>query len=70
MKTQENDWIPAFSTDKLYLARIAVNKLNDAGIEAFLIDKTDSVLLVGEIEIFVQQDVLMKAKHLLKDLEA
>jgi hypothetical protein len=69
MKPPVNDWVPAFSTDKLYLAEIAVNLLSDEGIESYIINKTDTVLLVGDIEVFVKQNVVLTAKYVLKDLE-
>jgi hypothetical protein len=64
-----NDWVPAFSTDKLYLAEIAVNMLSDEGIESYIMNKSDTVLLVGDIEVYVKQDVLLTAKFVLKELE-
>lgn len=68
-KPPMNDWVPAFSTDKMYLAEIAANKLADEGIESYIINKSDTVLLVGDIEVLVQQDILLTAKYVLKDLE-
>jgi hypothetical protein len=68
MKNPANDWVVAFTADKQYLAEIAMNILEEAGIESYLMNKTDSVLLVGDIEVYVEQDVLLKAKHLLNDL--
>ncbi|MBN1142865.1 MAG: DUF2007 domain-containing protein [Bacteroidales bacterium] len=70
MKTPQNEWMVAFTADRQYLAEIAVNILGDAGIDSYIVNKTDSVLLVGDIEVYVKQDMLIKAKHLLKDLEA
>jgi hypothetical protein len=70
MKTPQNEWVVAFAADKQYLAEIALNILGDAGIESYIVNKTDSVLLVGDIEVYVKQDLLIKAKHVLKDLEA
>ncbi len=70
MKTPQNEWVVAFTADRQYLAEIAMNLLGDAGIDSYIVNKTDSVLLVGDIEVYVKQDMLLKAKHLLKDLEA
>ncbi len=70
MKTPQNEWVVAFTADRQYLAEIAMNILGDAGIDSYMVNKTDSVLLVGDIEVYVKQDMLLKAKHLLKDLEA
>ncbi|MFO7371319.1 MAG: hypothetical protein R6X09_13730 [Bacteroidales bacterium] len=62
--------VVAFTADKQYVAEIAVNLLGDAGIDSYIVNKADSVLLVGDIEVYVKQDMLLKAIHLLKDLEA
>ena len=70
MKAQQHEWMVAFTADRQYLADIAMNILDDAGIECYLVNKTDSVLLVGDIEVYVKQDMLLKAKHLLNNLEA
>lgn len=70
MKTPQHEWVVAFTADRQYLAEIAMNILGDAGIDSYIVNKTDSVLLVGDIEVYVKQDLLLKAKHLLKDLEA
>lgn len=70
MKTPQNEWVVAFTANKQYIAEIAVNLLGDAGIDSYIVNKSDSVLLVGDIEVYVKQDMLLKAKHLLKDLEA
>lgn len=70
MKAPQNEWVVAFTADRQYLAEIAMNILGDSGIDSYIVNKTDSVLLVGDIEVYVKQDMLLKAKHLLKDLEA
>jgi|PlaIllAssembly_1097288.scaffolds.fasta_scaffold3186773_1 hypothetical protein len=63
-------WMPAYSTDKIYMAERAMSLLTDEGIESYIINKSDSVLPVGDIEVFVHRDSLLRAKHLLKDIEA
>jgi hypothetical protein len=59
----------AFSTGKLYLAEMARDLHAEHDIESILINKIDSVLLVGDLEVYVKRESLVKAKYLLKDFE-
>jgi hypothetical protein len=65
----ENDWVSALSTGKLYLAEMARELLSEHGIESIIINRMDSVLLVGDVEVYVNSKSLVKAKYLLKDFE-
>jgi hypothetical protein len=65
----EHDWLPVFTTDKIYEAKVAQDILTENGIDSFIINKMDSVFLIGEIEVVVSRDSLIQAKHLLKSLE-
>jgi len=65
-----NEWVSALSTGKLYLAEMARELLAEHGIESILVNKIDSVLLVGDVEVYVKSESLVKAKYLLKDFEA
>ncbi len=58
-----------FSTDKMYAATIAQELLDSNGIDSVILNKRDSLFLVGDIEVHVQQEFLIRAKHLLKDFE-
>ena len=58
-----------FSTDKLYAAKMAQELLASSGIDSIILNKKDSVLLVGEIEVHVKNEFIILAKHLLKDFE-
>jgi len=64
----EHDWITVFSTGNVYRAQLAKERLSDQGIEAIVINKTDSGLLhpSGYVEVFVRREDLIKAMHLLK----
>jgi hypothetical protein len=65
----ENDWVPALYTGKIHQAILAREVLQDADIESILVNKKDSVLLIGDIELRVKSDVLVQAKYLLKDFK-
>ena len=64
----EHDWIIVFSTGNSYRAQFAKELLSNQGIEAIIINKTDSGLLhpSGYVEVFVRREDLIKAMHLLK----
>ena len=58
-----------FSTDKMYAARMAQELLASNGIDSIILNKRDSVFLVGDIEVHVKREFLIRAKHLLKEFE-
>lgn len=58
-----------FSTDKMYAAKMAQEFLTSNGIDSVILNKKDSVLLIGEIEVLVERQSLIRAKHLLKDFD-
>lgn len=64
----ENDWIMVFSTGNAYRAQFARDILGEEGIDAVIINKTDSVYLhpSGFIEVHVRRNDVIKAMHLLK----
>mgnify|MGYP006283655043 FL=1 len=62
-----NDWQMVFSTGQAYQAYIIKDLLKDHEIEAVVIDKQDSFYVtVGEIEVYVEPENVIKAKHLIK----
>lgn len=65
----ENDWVVIYNTGKLYLAQMAKEILEEEDIECILLNKQDSILLIGEIEVLVKRELVIKAKHLIKNLE-
>jgi hypothetical protein len=67
-----NDWVHVFSTKLEYLGKIVEGILEEEGIKSFSINKTDSMhvqLFEADIEIFVQPDDVIRAKHLLEKNE-
>jgi len=67
----ENDWALIFSTGNYFRAQFARNILSDEGIEAVIINKTDTIYLhpSGYIEVYVRKEDVIKAMHLLKSAQ-
>lgn len=66
----EKGWTNIFSTDKEYQAHIIKDLLEDNGISTVIIDKHDSAYVtIGDLEIYVKNDFVVKAKHLIEKLE-
>lgn len=67
----EEGWVQIYSTNKLFQAEIFKEVLADNGIEAVVINKMDSSYKAfGEIEVYVMNDHVMKAKMLAKEFDA
>lgn len=64
----DKDWTLAYTTDKLYQAEMVKALLMDNEMEVVIINKQDSFYLIGDIEIYVKADQIIKAKHLIIDL--
>lgn len=64
----QNAWIKIFSTEAFYKAEIVKGILEQNDIKTFEINKRDSMhthLSNGEIEIYVEPEDVIRAKHLL-----
>ncbi len=64
----EEKWIKAYTTDQEYKAVILREKLAEAGIETNEVSKKGSEvdLFIGQIEIWVKESDLEKAKEIIK----
>jgi hypothetical protein len=58
-----------YTCNKQYEAEILKEILAENDIESFLINKQDSSYLIGDIEIYVQPDDVMKAKLIIEKFE-
>jgi hypothetical protein len=65
----ENNWICVYQTPKEYKAEIAKEILFENQIQAVSINKKDSSYLFGYIEIYVDKEQALKAKHLLQQMD-
>ncbi|MEE9460643.1 MAG: DUF2007 domain-containing protein [Bacteroidales bacterium] len=67
----EKDWVQVYSTDKMFQAEILKQVLADHEIEAVIINKMDSSYKsFGEIEIYVKNVNVIKAKMLAKQFDS
>jgi hypothetical protein len=64
----ESNWDVVFTTNKLYQAEIARNILEENKIEVVVLNKQDSFYLIGDIEVLVKPEDMVRANLLLKDL--
>ena len=67
----EKGWVQVYSTDKMFQAEIFKRVLADHNIEAVIMNKMDSSYKsFGEIEVYVKNDHVIKAKLLAKEFDA
>jgi hypothetical protein len=66
----EENWELIYTTDKMYNAEMAQDRLEEEGLESVILKKKGSAFLVGEIELYVQKEEQEKAKTILKDFES
>ena len=66
----EKGWVIAYTTTMEFQAEIFKEVLRDHGIDAQIINKMDSSYLsFGEIEVYVPDEYILKAKMLAKEFE-
>jgi hypothetical protein len=66
----EKDWVQVYTTNKMFQAEIFKQVLADHEIEAVIINKKDSSYKFGEIEVYVKNDHVIKAKMLAKEFDS
>ena len=64
-----DNWEVIYTTDKLYQAEMVREILADNDIECVLMNKQDSWYKLGEIEICVPVENVLKAKQLVIEFE-
>lgn len=62
------DWVVAYTSSKLYLAEMAKDILEENQIDTVILNHQDSAYLIGDIEVLVKPEEVIRAKFLLKDL--
>jgi hypothetical protein len=65
----ETGWKKVFGTTHLMQAEWLKSVLEENGIAAVVLNKRDSALTVGEIELYVQPDNVMAALNLIEKSE-
>ena len=67
----EKGWVQVYTTDQMFRAEIFKRVLADHEIEAVIINKMDSAYKAfGEIEVYVKNDHVIKAKMLSKEFDS
>jgi hypothetical protein len=66
----EKGWQCVYSSGKTYDAELARQMLADHDITAIVINKQDSSYIFGDVELYVQEKNLLKARTLLKEFES
>lgn len=61
----EENWQLVYSTNQLYQAEMVKNIIEDANIDVILLNKQDSLYLIGEIELFVHPDNVISSLQLI-----
>ncbi len=59
--------VSVYTTDKEYQATLISNKLREADIEPFQLNKRDSMYPVGYIEIQVPEESFEKARNIVEE---
>jgi hypothetical protein len=64
----EPDWVIVYSTNNLFESEMLVRMLADNDIEAIIINKQDSSYpVLGDVEMYVKADKIIRAKKLITD---
>jgi hypothetical protein len=61
----QDNWVPVYSSSQLYEAEMVKNILTDNDIECVIMNKQDSVYMIGDIEVYVPTNETLKAKQLI-----
>jgi len=65
----EKDWVKVYSSSDVIKAEIVKSSLLENNIQAVVINKRDSSLLViGEAEVYVKKEDVLMATHLIKNV--
>jgi hypothetical protein len=59
------NWQMVYSSSFIHQAELTQAVLKDFDIEVVLVNKKDSAYLIGEIELFVHPDNVMRAKQII-----
>jgi hypothetical protein len=63
----EKEWVKIFETPEELQIEMARQALEEKDIDSVIINKKDRVYRIGEIELYVHRDNVIRAKQTLKD---
>ena len=66
----EKNWVCIYRTSALYIAEMAKDLLHEEEIDAVIINKKDSNYMFGVLEIYVERNNTVKAKHILANINS
>ena len=61
------NWVCVYSSSLIYQSQMIRNLLDDAGIEAVIVNKQDSFYMIGDIEIHVAADDVINALQIINN---
>ena len=64
----EKDWVMIYSATDELLIEMAKQILEENQIEAVILNKKDRTYLLGDLELYVNRDSVIRAKSVLKDV--
>jgi len=64
----EKDWVRIFESPDEMKVEIARQLLEEHHIDSAIINKRDRIYLIGDVELYVNRDMVIKAKSVIKDL--
>ena len=63
----QKGWQQIYFSDKMHLVKIVKAMLADNNIESFEVDRKDSsYITIGEVELYVKDTDVMRAKYLIE----
>ena len=66
-----NDWVKIFNSADRFKAEIYKGMLEENGIPSIIMDKQDSAYVsIGEVELYVKRENILKAMTIIKTNEA
>lgn len=63
----ETEWRLIYTSDKQYEIEILQGLLSENNIESYIINKQDSLYLIGNIELYVPANDVIKSKLILSE---
>ncbi len=70
-RMMEDNWVSVFSTNQPYLADIVKQVLLENNIVSVVINKKDSsYTILGEVDVYVDRDHVIKAKSIIESIES
>ncbi len=65
----DSDWAKIYESENMVKVELARHTLKDAEIETVVINKKDRSYGFGEYELYVNRDMVIRAKKILKEFD-